>query len=132
MLRIRIPERRIPLAVAAILAIVVPIVTYGTLRGASNGNSPPTEVELITVRPAGFEPSEIIRPKGAFVLFIDDRSGKEISSLVLQRANGERVRAISLQRKKSEWNDVVDLSPGTYVLQDASNPELHCLITILP
>jgi hypothetical protein len=107
-------------------------VTLGSFHGASTDNTQPDEIELVTVRPAGFEPSEITRPKGAFVLFLDDRSGKEHSSLVLQRLNGERLRAINLERKKSNWNDVVNLSPGTYVLQDGSNAELRCQITILP
>lgn len=120
------------LAVAAIIAIGVVFVTLGSFRGSSMDNSQPAEIELITVRPAGFEPSEITRPKGAFVLFLDDRSGKENSSLVLQRLNGERLRAINLERKKSNWNDVVNFAPGTYVLQDGSNAELRCQITILP
>jgi len=119
-------------AAIAILAIGALVVTLGTLRRASDGHSQPTEIELITLRPAGFEPAEITRPKGPFVLFIDDRSGRENSSLVLQRSNGGQVRAIGLQRKKTEWNDVVDLTPGTYILQDANNSELRCQITILP
>lgn len=131
MLQIKIPKRRLILAMA-IVAIVVPIVVFGTRRSGSTGPIPQQEVELITLRPAGFEPSELVRSKESFVLFIDDRSGKENSSLVLQRVKGERVRAISLNRKKSDWHDVIDLSPGTYVLRDANNPELRCQITILP
>jgi hypothetical protein len=103
-----------------------------TLADSSEGLKDNVEVEVLTLRPAGFEPAEIVRPTGSFVLFIDDRSGKRSSSLVLQREKGERVRTISLNRKKSEWNDVVDLPPGTYVLLDAGNPELRCHITILP
>ena len=132
MLRDPSPARRPLLIATAILAIGVLFVTFGSFRSNSTRNSQPAEVELITLRPAGFEPGEITRPKGAFVLFVDDRSGRENSSLVLQRVNGERVRAVSLQRKKSDWNDVVDLTPGTYVLQDANNSELRCQITILP
>ncbi len=131
MLRDPSPARRPLLIATAILAIGVLFVTFGSFRSNSTRNSQPAEVELITLRPAGFEPAEITRPKGAFVLFVDDRSGRENSSLVLQRVNGERLRAVSLQRKKSDWNDVVDLTPGTYVLQDANNPELRCQITIL-
>ena len=133
MWRIRLAKRRIVL-VTALLAIVVPVATFATLRAASNSAvspSPGLEVELITLRPAGFEPLEITRPKDPFVLFIDDRSGKE-TSLVLQRVKGERLRTINLNRKKSEWQDVLDLTPGTYVLQDANNPESRCQITILP
>ena len=125
-------KRRI-LPGAAILSIVVSIVTFGTLRsGSSAGPTTPPEVELITLQPGGFEPSELVRYKDSFVLFVDDRSGKENTSLVLQRVNGERLRPINLNRKKSQWHDVVDLAPGTYVLQDASNAELRCEIRILP
>ena len=119
-------------AAIVILAIGALVVTLGTFRRASTGDSEATEIELVTVRPSGFEPAEITRPKGPFVLFIDDRSGREDSSLVLQRGNGAHLRAIGLKRQKSEWNDVVDLTPGTYILQDANNSELRCQITILP
>jgi hypothetical protein len=119
-------------AAIAILAIGALVVTLGTLRRTATGDSEPTEIELITLRPAGFEPAEITRPKGPFVLFIDDRSGRENSSLALHRSNGGQLRAIGLQRKKTEWSDVVDLTPGTYILQDANNSELQCQITILP
>lgn len=138
MLRITIPKRR-KLMATVIVAIAVPVITYAALQSGAAGNSQPTtgptrslEVELITLRPAGFEPSEITRPKDSFVLFIDDRSGKENSSLTLQRVNGERLRAVNLNRKKTEWNGVLDLPPGTYVLQDANNSELRCQITVLP
>jgi hypothetical protein len=132
MLRIKVPARRIPIVIVVVVAILVPIVTYATLQRVSSNDAQPSEIELITLRPSGFEPAEVTRPKGAFVLFIDDRSGREESSLVLQRLNGGQLRAIGLQRKRSEWNDVVDLTPGTYVLQDANNSELRCQITILP
>jgi hypothetical protein len=138
MLPITMPRRRI-LAATGIVAVAVLFVVYGPHRSGSTGNSKPAaavtnglEVELVTLRPAGFEPSEIIRPKGSFVLFIDDRSGKENSSLVLRRVKGERLRALNLNRKKSESHAVLDLPPGTYVLQDAGDSELHCQITILP
>jgi len=131
MISIQSHGQRLMVAAIALLAIGVLFVTFGSLRGASTANSEPAEVELITLRPAGFEPMEISRPKGPFVLFVEDRSGKENSSLELKRMTGERLRAISLQRKKYEWNEVVDLPPGAYVLQDGDS-ELRCQITILP
>lgn len=132
MLRIKVPARRRPIVVIAVVAILVPIVTYAALGRVSSNDTEPSEIELITLRPAGFEPAEITRPKGAFVLFIDDRSGRENSSLTLQRVNGAQLRTIGIQRKRSEWNDVVDLTPGTYVLQDANDSASRCQITILP
>ena len=119
-------------AAVAILGVGALVVTLATFHRASNGNSQPTEIELVTLRPAGFEPAEITRPNGPFVLFIDDRSGRDHSSLLLRRSSGGQLRAIGLERRKSEWNEVVDLTPGTYILQDANNSELRCQITILP
>ena len=139
MFRITMSKRQTSLAAIATVATVLASVSVGALRTVSGthsqapaGPSDSLEIELITLRPAGFEPAEIVRPKESFVLFIDDRSGKENSSLALQRLNGERLRAVNVTRRKSEWHDVLDLSPGTYVLQDTNNPELRCQITILP
>jgi hypothetical protein len=123
-------KRQLLLTAIAILALGLLFVTLANLRGDSN--SPPAEIELVTLRPAGFEPSEITRSKGPFVLFVEDRSGRGNSSLGLQRANGERLRTVSLQRNKSQWNDIIDLTPGTYILQDVNNSALRCQITILP
>jgi len=132
MWKIKIAKQRILISAAAVLVIGLSIISYGGLRGVSGDDSQPAEIELITLRPAGFEPAEITRPKGSFVLFVDDRSGKEESSLVLLRANNERLRAINLHRSSSEWNGVIDLPPGSYVLQHAGNSQLRCQITILP
>ena len=124
--------KHILLITIPILSISLGFVCAAALRGRAASDSSQLEVELITLRPAGFEPAEITRTKGSFVLVVDDRSGTESSSLVLKRVNNERLRAISLDRKKSDWHDVLDLAPGTYVLQHAANPELRCQITILP
>ena len=124
-------QKQIALIVIAVLSLTV-LVSAAILKGRSTDDSQPAEVELITLRPAGFEPAEITRPKGAFVLFLDDRSGRETSSLILRRLSGEHPRTINLERKKSNWNEVVDLPPGTYILEDKNNAEAHCQITILP
>jgi hypothetical protein len=130
---------------AALLVMLIGLGAYGKFvshptRGP-NGTAPALttqaekdnlEVELITLRPEGFEPLQITRPKGPFVLVVDDRSGKEASSLRLQRVKGEHLRDLNTNRKKSEWYDLVDLPPGDYVLSDAENPDWRCQITLLP
>jgi hypothetical protein len=90
------------------------------------------EVELVTLRPEGFEPLEIVRRKGPFVLLIDDRSGNDNSSLQLQRLKGDRLRDLNTSRKKKEWYDLLNLPPGDYVLTDAANAARRCQITIVP
>jgi hypothetical protein len=104
----------------------------GTIPVAPMANTDQLEVELISVRPEGFEPLEIIRPKGPFVLVVDDRSGRENSSFQLRQLKGERLRDLTTNRKKAEWYDVFNLPPGKYILTDAANPERQCQITIQP
>jgi len=126
-------KNRYAFAIPVGFTFVALVLVYFSLGAGASLQPTPTqlEVELVTLRPAGFEPSEITRPKAPFVLFVDDRSGKD-TALVLQRINGERLRTINLNRKKSEWHSMIDLPPGNYVLQDAGNSELRCQITILP
>ena len=125
----------------AMFVMVVGLITYGKFRHYSafgpNAHAELTqlesgnrEIELVTLRPEGFEPLQITRPKGAFVLLVDDRSGRVGSSLSLQRVKGERLRDLSTNRKKSEWYDLIDLPPGDYVLSDTENPGRRCQITL--
>ena len=140
--RITVRRWRTVLIVLASLLLTVCVIVYGSLRGTASSSEPHTlaaqsvtsklEVELITMRTSGFEPAEIVRPKGPFVLLVDDRSGKESSSLTLQRVSGARVRDINTKRMKSEWHDVINLPSGDYILTDAENPSSKCQITILP
>ena len=58
------------------------------------------EAELLIVTPAGFEPAEITRPRGTFVLVIDDRSGLENISLRLDHLAAGSVRNLRMERKK--------------------------------
>ena len=106
---------------------IQPTVTSHTLQAADR-----FEVELITLRPHGFEPNEITRPKGPFVLFVEDHSGKSDSLMRLQRLGGERLRDVNTSRMKSEWHDEINLPAGEYLLIDDSQPAASCRITILP
>lgn len=119
---------------AVLLTLVVGIGLY--VRSAAHAErtqtSPELEVELVTLRPFGFEPAEINRSKGPFVLFVDDRTNSEASSLILQRVTGERLQQVKTSRNKSEWNAVIDLPPGHYVMTTTANSEARCQITILP
>jgi hypothetical protein len=90
------------------------------------------ETELITLQPSGFEPNEIRRPQGAFVLGVDNRAGVEAIELQFMRADGQRLNALQTPKRKVSWREVVDLAPGQYLLSVANHPEWTCNITILP
>jgi hypothetical protein len=88
------------------------------------------ESELITITPHGFEPREITRPQGRFLLMIDNRSDLAATSLSLTREAGPRTHEMRVPREEPNWSDVVDLTPGRYVLTEADHSSWGCLITI--
>ena len=88
------------------------------------------EAELITVTSHGFEPREISRPKGSILLMIQNRSGLPDVAIQLNREAGPNLRALQLPREQPNWDDVIDLEPGTYVLTEADHPDWLCRITI--
>ena len=90
------------------------------------------ETELITLQAAGFEPNEIKRPQGAFILGVDNRAGVEAVELQFMRADGQRLNALQTPKRKVSWREVVDLAPGQYLLSVANRPEWTCNVTILP
>lgn len=90
------------------------------------------EAELITVRPTGFEPAEITRPAGRFILAIDNRSGLEAVSLQLHRETGIKLHEVRIKRGKPDRSDLVNLPPGRYTLTESNNSDWVCHITITP
>jgi hypothetical protein len=88
------------------------------------------ESELITITPHGFEPRELTRPPGQFLLLIDNRSDLAATLLSLTREAGPRTHEMHVPREEPNWSEVVDLQPGNYVLTEANHPRWECRITI--
>ena len=127
------------------MAVVIAALVIGIASFASSAYlkrdvalSPPREkqerleTELITLQPSGFEPHEIRRPQGAFILGVDNRAGVESIELQFMRADGQGLNALQTPKRKVSWREVVDLPPGEYVLAVAHHPEWTCNVTILP
>lgn len=88
------------------------------------------EAELITIRPTGFEPASITRPRGKFLLAVNNRTGLDEVSLQLDSQAGARQDSVRLSRKHHGWRKLVDLPPGRYVLRETNHPDWVCHITI--
>jgi hypothetical protein len=88
------------------------------------------EAEIITIRPTGFEPKEINRREGRFLLTVENRSGLEEVSLRLDREAGSRQREARVRRNKLDWREIVNLPPGRYTLTEADHPDWICHIII--
>lgn len=90
------------------------------------------ETERVTIRPTGFEPAEITRPQGEFILAADNLSGLREVTLMLERETGERVREQRVTVEKFKWRARLTLHPGRYLVREASHPEWVCALTITP
>ena len=109
------------------------------LTGPAEGSTPTKthglpqdkiEAELITIRPAGFDPTEITRPPGRFTLAVNNLSGLPELDLMLDREAGARQHEGRLPRGQLGWKKTVDLPPGTYTLTEVNHPSWVCRITI--
>jgi len=96
----------------------------------AQGPQAPVQAELITVTPTGFEPSELTRPTGRFLLAIDNQSGLDEVEFYFEREAGGRVNVPLSRRGKLAWREIVDLTPGTYVLRATNDESWRCRITI--
>jgi hypothetical protein len=99
---------------------------------AESGFSAHLDAQRITIRPEGFEPAEIFRPAGRFLLAVNDRSGARDLVLTLARDNGQRLHRTRMRDtpRKHQWRQIVNLPPGRYVLSEANHPEWVCRITL--
>lgn len=89
------------------------------------------ESELITISPSGFQPAEITRPPGRFLLAVENRSGLSAIDFRLDAERGNRVFQVNRTWERADWNELLNLAPGRYVLTEASHPEWQCVITII-
>lgn len=87
------------------------------------------ESEVVTATRRGFEPAAITRPQGQFILVVDNRTGHDLN-FRLARDAGELLHEIRSSREQLDWNEVLDLQPGRYVLSELEHPEWTCSITI--
>lgn len=89
------------------------------------------EGELVVVGVRGFEPAEITRPAGPFLLIVDNRTGLDEVQVRVERVAGrERLYDVGLSRKDYSWNTLLRLPPGDYILTEAGHPDWVCRLTL--
>ena len=101
-------------------------------KPTQDSNNRRLEAELITLHPTGFEPSEINRPAGPFILSFQNRSGLEQLRLRIDKSSGPSVREVQSHREKSDWSDMIELPVGSYTVTEVNNPEWVLRLNITP
>ena len=89
-------------------------------------------MQLITIRPTGFDPAAITRGPGRFLLAVDNKTGLTVVTLRITTDGGGPVREIRLAPAQHKWREKMILLPGKYSLTEADHPNWICRITIAP
>jgi hypothetical protein len=100
------------------------------IGGQGGSTKEQLQAKQIIIGPTGFEPVTLTSPKGRFLLIIRDNTGLRETILRLDREQGNHIREIRLSNAKHGWKDVVNLSPGQYILSEANHSDWICRITI--
>jgi hypothetical protein len=107
----------------------------GSAVGAPQANSEKREMEAVrlTIRPSGFEPSEITLPAKPFLLIIDNKSGLDDINLQVKRIKAghrDKIRETRVSLKQLRKAEITDLPSGQYELTEANHPDWVCRVTI--
>lgn len=98
--------------------------------------------ERVTVTPRGLEPLEIKHSAQPFLLIVDNRTGVENISFLLERVTSTQPREtagnnaviirndVSVGNGRRKWHERIQLPPGEYVLRAVNHPDWSCRITI--
>jgi hypothetical protein len=99
----------------------------------------PLEVEVVTVRPTGFEPSQITRPPGPYILLIENRSGLDyvtlnlsyltVPSNPLTKAFPTSIFQVQMPRGQMDWTTVIPGTPGQYSLKESNHSNWSCSVS---
>ncbi|HEX3187361.1 MAG TPA: hypothetical protein VHQ94_21360 [Pyrinomonadaceae bacterium] len=125
-------------AVAVSVGLLSVVVFGYAMRARTYGEPPPKltstvpgfEVERLTFREWGCEPSQISREAGPFVLVIQNQSGLEDIDLSLVEESNNPRKKLPVTRNALTWKERLELPPGTYLVKEAGHPEWQCRITI--
>jgi hypothetical protein len=101
--------------------------------GVTHHRSEESEDTLqLTISDSGFEPTQVTRGPGKFLVTTDDRRGDRSQSLKLRlsRENGEHLRDIEVPVAATDWAEELELAVGRYVLSEVSHPTWSCNIVI--
>ncbi len=95
-------------------------------------NESDAKVAALTLRPNGFEPTEITIPAGKYLMVVRNRTGLDQFALRLERTTGARLQDVRLPRYKRDWKQFMQLTPDTYLLSEVDHPDWVCRITVTP
>jgi len=92
----------------------------------------PLSGAVITLTRFGFEPEQVTVQSGRCLLSLRNRSGTEDITLQLTAQAGERLTSTRFRTGRRRLEQVLNLTPGAYVLTEASHPQWLFKLTVTP
>lgn len=119
----------------------VPVAPYASRanEARSTQSSAPTieapqaehlEAQVVTLRPSGFEPAQISRRQGQFLLAVNNQTGLEDLTLRLEREDGAREQEVRFPGHRPRWRARLNLPAGNYFLRVVGHADWMCRIAI--
>lgn len=107
-------------------------VSSASIPGSRQSRLAPVALPGVAVilTPNGFQPQQLTRPTGKFVLAVVPQIGSLDFSFSFDDGLGRHLRAAQIPSEQPHWADVYDLPPGTYTLRELNHPEWVCQVTI--
>ena len=88
------------------------------------------EIEAVTITPEGFEPQQLERTAGPFILSVTNQSGVDALNIRIETEQHERIREKTLPLLTPYWRERIDPPPGKYIITEESHPEWTLTFTI--
>lgn len=133
----KFPNIAIERRFAVCAAVLFVVLAYAPAQ-AQEGEHFDFASAALMLYPHGFEPAAITLPAGPVRLKVYNRIGRRDLDLVLEREEDEQGPKITLRsdrvdRGSRKWSDEMRvLTPGVYLLREASNEEWECRVTVVP
>ncbi len=100
-------------------------------QSSEAANAPQGVIQLL-LRPEGFDSKTLTKDKGRYILILLNRTGLENLALQVRRevGNGEKPKDMMFEGKeKYRIDNLIDLTPGVYVVTVQDHPEWVCRIS---
>ena len=81
------------------------------------------EIEAVTITPEGFDPQQLERTAGPFILSVTNQSGVDALNVRIETEQHERFREKSLPLVTPYWRERIDPPRGKYVITEENHPE---------
>jgi hypothetical protein len=111
-------------------ANAIPPVGIPASLAQSGEAGPEVKLVLLALLPEGFDSTEIQLEAGDYLFIIGNRTGLKEVNVRLEREGNGRVAAARVGGRRSDWKQRLKLTPGTYLVTAADNPDWTCRIVV--